>query len=148
MARWLVLASVLWPALAAVTVWQRASHPPAAWTTAIYLAASRICHQRAERSFHTAGVQWPVCGRCSGLYLGAAIAGLVASATRRRPRPRLGIVAGLVVAAAPTLATVVLEWSGMPMTNVVRALAAVPLGFAIAVVVTGAASGGPQNAIR
>lgn len=147
MARWLVLASLLWPALAAVTVWQRVSHPPADWTSVVYLAASRICHQRPERSFHTAGVQWPVCGRCSGLYLGAAAGGLLVAAGRRRAITRRGVVASLAIGGIPTLATVALEWSGVPVNSLVRALAAMPLGLAIAVAVIGAAAGRRSNTI-
>ena len=33
-----------------------------------------ICHQRPERSFFIGGQQLPVCARCTGLYLGAALA--------------------------------------------------------------------------
>ena len=46
----------------------------------IYACGSLICHQRLERSLATCGRQWPVCGRCSGLYLGAAGGVLLAAA--------------------------------------------------------------------
>lgn len=40
----------------------------------IWLASMNIfahsCHQRADRSFFLFGYQFPVCARCSGLYLG------------------------------------------------------------------------------
>ena len=36
-----------------------------------YAAGSIVCHQIPERSFHIAGVQLPVCARCTGLYAGA-----------------------------------------------------------------------------
>lgn len=29
-----------------------------------------ICHRKPERSFHIKGHQFPVCARCTGLYLG------------------------------------------------------------------------------
>ena len=29
-----------------------------------------ICHRKPERSFHIKGYQFPVCARCTGLYLG------------------------------------------------------------------------------
>ena len=47
---------------------------------AIYVAGHFVCHQRPERSFASCGYQWPVCGRCAGLYLGAA-AGVLMTAT-------------------------------------------------------------------
>ena len=37
--------------------------------------SSRICHQRPERSFAIAGIQMPVCARCSGLYVSGALGG-------------------------------------------------------------------------
>ena len=43
-----------------------------------YLVGSLICHQRPGRSFRPWGVQMPVCARCAGLYLGAAVGGLLA----------------------------------------------------------------------
>lgn len=148
MARWLVLASVLWPALAASTIWQRASGPPAGWTTVVYLAAARVCHQLSARSFHTAGVQWPVCGRCSGLYLGAAIGGLFAAARRRRTVARHRALTILSIASLPTVATLALEWSGVPVGNLARALAALPAGFTIAAALIGVAATGRKKAIR
>jgi len=29
-----------------------------------------LCHQFPERSYHFAGIQWAVCARCSGIYVG------------------------------------------------------------------------------
>lgn len=148
MVRWLVLASVLWPALGAAAIWARASDVAAPWTTAVYVAASRICHQRPERSFHTAGVQWPVCGRCAGLYLGAAAGALLTAARRRRVSSRSASLATLGLAAVPTLATVLFEWAHvLPIDSVTRALAALPLGAAIAATLIGVA-GSPAKAIR
>ena len=39
----------------------------------VYAAGSLICHQRPERSFHLLGAQLPVCARCMGIYVGAAV---------------------------------------------------------------------------
>ncbi|BCS34151.1 hypothetical protein TBR22_A33800 [Luteitalea sp. TBR-22] len=95
-----------------------------------YAIGARICHQRPERSFHTHGVPWPVCGRCAGLYLAGA-AGLVGAALVRR-RCAAPSRALLAAAAAPTLLTWALEVAGVwnPGTPL-RALAAVPLGAVI-----------------
>ena len=127
----LALAAVLWPILLGSAVWTRQSGPSAlsAVTGLVYLAASKVCHQRPERSFLTHGVQWPVCGRCSGLYLAAPVGAIAALARGRRTNLRLL----LAIAAVPTLITVGVEWLGiLPVTSIARALAAVPLGAAIA----------------
>ena len=127
---WLVLlvaAPTLWTPIAAV----------------IYAGGSFICHQLPERSFHLQGAQLPVCARCLGLYSGGAFGSVIgASAIVRRrssrgqplaPAPRWLWTA---VAAIPTLATIVLEWGfGWPMSNIVRAVAALPFGVAVAFVV-------------
>jgi len=99
---------------------------------AVYAAGSNVCHQRPERSFHIAGHKMPVCARCTGLYVSAAVAVplavlLAAPLTARRARLILS------VAALPTALTWGLEYAGvMPFSNAARALAALPLGFAAA----------------
>jgi uncharacterized membrane protein len=98
----------------------------------VYGGAGRICHQRSDRSFHLAGVQLPVCARCTGLYVSGA-AGAIAAwlGSRRRlavPRRTRAI---LVAAAVPTALTVALELLGLVHpSNTMRALAALPLGAA------------------
>lgn len=112
----------------------------------IYLAGSVVCHQLPERSFFwTNGVQFPVCARCTGLYLGAllAVLGWIGHKvwTRGRewaldPRAALRFV---VIASLPTLMSVALSaaggWDG---TNVLRAALALPAGIAGGVVVAAA----------
>ena len=143
MVKAIVIASFVWPGLLGFTVWQRAQHGISTGTALVYLAASRICHQRPERSFHTARVQWPVCGRCSGLYAGAPIGALIALALiRRRRASRAALL--LAVACVPTAATIVLEWLGMPMTSEARAIAAVPLGAAILIAIVMVTSRAPE----
>ena len=111
---------------------------------ALYVVGALICHQLPDRSFHLQGIQLPVCARCLGLYGGAAMGSVAgASAVGRRwlvRQPRMStrsmkwLASG--AAAAPTLATFALEWGfGWPMSNGVRAIAALPLGFAVAFVV-------------
>lgn len=94
----------------------------------------------------------PVCARCAGLYAGAAVgavAGILA-AYRRRWRPvgnsggeSLGAWRiGLALAAAPTVATLVLErLLGVPITNAARASAGVLLGAAVGWVVASSVRG-------
>ena len=131
MAKFLVIAAIAWPLFLAAGLRSRIEGE-APWLTAVvYLSAGRVCHQRPERSFHTSGIVWPVCGRCAGLYLAAPFGALIAL-TRRRgaatPSWRW-----MAVAAAPTALTWALEFfSIVPVSSIVRALAAVPLGAAVA----------------
>ena len=103
----------------------------------IFPAGTLICHQRPERSFFVHGQQMPVCARCTGLYLGAAIAGplaLLAAMPLASGRARRLLVA----AAVPTALTWTLEVAGLaPMSNAWRFAAALPLGFAAAWLVLG-----------
>jgi uncharacterized membrane protein len=53
----------------------QSSHP--AFAASIYKTFSFVCHQIPERSFHLAGHQFGVCSRCTGLYVGFAVAALI-----------------------------------------------------------------------
>jgi uncharacterized membrane protein len=98
---------------------------------AVHRAASLVCHQRPDRSFRAGAVPLPVCARCTGLYLAAALGACAAWAGARRQAPR---AAGLLaLASLPTVLTLVLEWSGAAaLSNGARSAAAVPLGAAAA----------------
>lgn len=101
----------------------------------IFSIGGVICHQRPERSFFWGTHQFPVCARCTGLYVsaGLGILGWIAikSSTRWRSRPIDPRAARsfLIAAAVPTmisLATGILgAWDG---SNLTRALLALPLG--------------------
>jgi uncharacterized membrane protein len=110
-------------------------------SAASYVAGGVICHQRTERSFHhSAGAQWPVCARCTGLYLGGALGLLLGLVL-----PALGVrepaaaVAGrwtwrtvLFLAALPMVATVGMEWAGLwGVSNAWRAAASLPAAWAV-----------------
>lgn len=132
-----VLAVLLAPAAAGADA---LADPWRAASGVIYAAASVVCHQRPERSFMLAGASLPVCARCTGLYVGALVAGglllargrpgraaPVADGTdARRGRAALGL--GLL----PNLLTLVAEWStGSAPSNVLRASAGAALGLAV-----------------
>lgn len=141
MVKALAIAAVAWPLVLGAALVARAQDAAPAFVTAIYVAASRVCHQREERSFHTGDVKWPVCGRCSGLYLGGAAGALIAAVTLRRRRATPRLLSWLAIAAVPTALTVILEWTGMAgVGNLARALAAIPLGALIAVVIVNTAA--------
>ena len=69
----------------------------------IGLFLSGVCHQLPEHSLQVAGVQLPLCARCSGTYLGALTA-LLYFVWRRRSRsswlPPLRVMAVLVLSFA------------------------------------------------
>jgi uncharacterized membrane protein len=100
-----------------------------------------ICHQRPERSFFSCGLQWPVCGRCSGLYLGAAAGAVLALGIgwrvqgRRTTRPDSNSTRWrriLVVAALPTVVLWTVEFVGiLDPGTIARFALALPLGMAV-----------------
>jgi len=100
-----------------------------AWRGLVYGLASTVCHQRPERSFSLNSRQFPVCGRCAGLYLSGALAAVAAwFGARRSPHDSRKL---LLLAAVPTALTIPVEWLGLsPLSNVIRATAAMPLGAA------------------
>ena len=134
-------------------------------TYCVYRAGRVICHQRAERSFFLFGVPLPVCARCTGIYIGAAVTASVAAfrdlrAGRSHDRPRPGHVFSsvardavgsslfarvrtfadarsvLVASALPSVATLVFEWStGQMPAHWTRALSGATLGAGIAWIV-------------
>ena len=109
---------------------------------AVYSNGGLVCHQKPERSFHLWAAQLPVCARCTGIYLGAAIA-----IARRlqpsewlQPSGRLHASADLwrspkgiaLLASLPTIATLVFEWStGVMPSNTIRFAAGLPLGAVV-----------------
>jgi uncharacterized membrane protein len=102
-----------------------------AFALAIYAIGRVVCHQIPVRSFHVWMTPLPVCARCTGIYLGAAITAVVLRgrfvSTRRNPK----VV--LLAALVPTAATLAFEWTtGIMPSHWIRALAGVPLGVAVA----------------
>jgi hypothetical protein len=119
----------------------------------VYAAAAIVCHQRPERSFHTAGIQWPVCARCTGLYLGGALGLLLWPGVRHLREKREGLRDGrrlearpgrphqlravVLAVAAPTLATLFTGAIGFfDPPNAWRAALALPLGALAGAVVS------------
>lgn len=113
----------------------------------IFSIGSLICHQRPERSFFWGTHQFPVCARCTGLYVSAAI-GLTTWISIKftngwRPRPidpqRARIF--LIAAALPTVVSLASGalgiWDG---TNITRALLAIPLGATAGAIVAAVAT--------
>jgi uncharacterized membrane protein len=127
----LTVGAVLWTAMLVAAPSALTSGQPSFVSAAatIYTAAGLICHQRAARSFHLAGVQLPVCARCAALYMSGAFGAVLSWVVSRRPRVPANTRRILLWAAIPTALSVVVEWGGIvDPTNVGRALCALPLG--------------------
>ena len=131
-----------WALAVAVTGWVAAvlaAPVLPAWPAAVvYGVSSLVCHQLPERSFYWGAAQFAVCARCTGIYLGGALAAGIAAAVdparlmRMRPHVRRVLISG----AAPTIVTLLGEWCGVwPTTHVERLLAGVPLGASAMAVV-------------
>jgi uncharacterized membrane protein len=139
-----VVAAVVWASaiLAAPTL--EAASPTSGLRTLsalVYAAGAVVCHQRPERSFMAAGVQLPVCARCTGIYSVAALIapllwGIVTIAGPAAPsfsglphRARLTVA---IAALVPTIATAMFEWStGAAASNAARFAAGAPIGVLV-----------------
>ena len=133
-----LVGSVLW--LAAIPLAAFAAGRPSAASAAyacalgVYAIGHVVCHQLPVRSFHLWNTSLPVCARCTGIYLGAAVTALV-HASRPSQSTRFGGQARVVllVACIPTALTLIFEWTtGITPANWIRALAGLPLGAAVA----------------
>ena len=109
----------------------------------VYAAGSLICHQRPERSFHLLGAQMPVCARCTGIYVSAAVTACVmlVRMSGHKALKEIGrdLFPGslarrvLLVSALPIAATLLYEWTtGQTPANWIRAISGAPLGAAVA----------------
>ena len=118
----LILGAAAWLWVAGLILAPAALHP----------FGTFICHQRPERSFFISGTPLPVCARCTGLYVGAALAVPFALRGARAVSGRRAQFI-LAWAALPTALTWTLEFAGVyPFSNAIRFAAALPLGCAAA----------------
>src|SRR3990172_4419420 len=78
-----VAASIAWAVLLPLAPFVASQPAPARFwyglAFVVYGAGSFICHQLPARSFHSWSAQWPVCARCTGIYVGAAVTAIVAT---------------------------------------------------------------------
>ena len=138
--RALAVASIAWAAALPLATFSASlphrGSPLYLLTLAVYGIGSVVCHQLPARSFHLWAAQMPVCARCTGIYIGAAIAAIVAWTSfdrfLRHDNPRVVFA----LAALPTAATLLYEWTtGVMPSNWIRAAAGLCLGAAVAIVV-------------
>jgi uncharacterized membrane protein len=145
-----VAASVAWVAMLPLVPFLASRAHASAFGTAlvvlVYAAGSLICHQLPERSYHLWTAQMPVCARCMGIYVGAAIAAVIAAAgsTPRPPFREAWIVRfALIIAALPGVLTLLYEWTtGQTPSNLIRAASGIPIGAVVAWLVVGATRDG------
>jgi uncharacterized membrane protein len=136
-----VAASLAWAALLVLVPFlasrTHASPLGTALVVAAYSVGSLVCHQLPERSYRLWTAQMPVCARCAGIYFGAALSAVAA----RWRQPSAGAARSAVAAAvAPSLATLVYEWTtGITPSNALRFLAGIPIGVVVAWLVVSAA---------
>ena len=131
-AAFLCAAALGWAVVLPLAPMSIAAAPDVAWVP--YAIGRLVCHQQPDRSFATAGVQWPVCGRCAGLYLSGALGILAVLAVPGLVKPALAAAdlwrAVFVAAALPTVVSWGAErfdwWS---FSSATRALLALPLGL-------------------
>ena len=98
---------------------------------AAYIVGTIVCHQQADRSFRLSEATFPVCARCTGLYVGAGVSALMMfGAVRTRRRCRWKDARTLfIVSALPTVVSILVETFGVVEPgNLVRALSGMPLG--------------------
>lgn len=141
----LVAAPILWIAavFGALVIASRTSVgvPLYALSAVVYETGSLVCHQLSNRSFHAWGTQMPVCARCTGLYVGAAVAALTATRLDRAVQRRVWDRARdlLLMGATPTALTLAYEWlSGVTPSNWIRAAAGFPLGAIVMLIIVAA----------
>ena len=123
---------------------------PPSLAAAVYVAGGFVCHQLPDRSFHWHGAQLAVCARCTGIYLGACAAAILAPMPASTLAPWIesrARVAWLIGAAAlPTLVTVAAEWAGWWQPSAItRAFTGAVLGVTGAIVVMSALKARPRD---
>lgn len=127
-------ATLLWAGVIPAAAFGATATAPVAqaFVSLVYAMGHVLCHQRPERSFTAGGYAWPVCARCAGIYVGAAIGVMLAQSWRRVPEARV-VRRWLAAAALPTLFTLLYEWTtGRMPAHAVRAVAGGLVGLVTA----------------
>lgn len=96
------------------------------WQRTMELGAAAGCHQRPDRSFFIGDYQFPVCARCTGVFLGQLAAVIMLLSGRRVPAK----------AAAALLAVMGADWLAQKLevlgsTNIRRLMTGIMGGIGI-----------------
>jgi uncharacterized membrane protein len=148
-------ATLTWVLVLGLAPWA-ASQPHASsvvygFAAAVYGVCSFLCHQIPERSFHLASAQFPVCARCTGIYIAGAVSAMAGAFLERDPaRPMRARTARLLflIALIPTLTTLVYEWTADTPSNWIRFAAGLPLGGVVAFLIIETLSASSIAAMR
>src|SRR5690554_6142080 len=132
MARLLAATALMWILMLGLSVVPSVRSSEPVFVALMYAANGSVCHQRPERSFHTGESQWPVCARCSGLYLAAPLGALLAFVTAGGLSRRRSVITLTMFGAPTTISFAAEHLAGLPVGNPARFVAALPLGAAIA----------------
>lgn len=110
----------------------------AGWAAVVtYGVGAFVCHQRPERSFHWGAAAWPVCARCTGIYVGLAVAAVLAQFTRRQALAPARARLWLAIASLPAAGSLGYEWvTGVTPSNALRAVTGGLIGSALGWMVT------------
>ena len=125
-----LLLTIAWIALAAIAVTAPilVNISPGI-AAAFYLSMKPLCHQIAERSFFIAGNKMALCARCTGIFAGLAIFGIISLILRERARISMRT---MMIFIAPMAIDGVAQIFGLWTTpNVPRFITGVLAGFGI-----------------
>jgi uncharacterized membrane protein len=121
------------PAATFVAVQAQPGAVASLFAVSVYFVGSAVCHQLDARSFHVWAHQMPVCARCTGIYVGAAIAALAVSVRRGRSTRALNPRWLVGLAFLPAATSLIYEWgTGVAPSNVTRAATGVVVGAMVA----------------
>jgi uncharacterized membrane protein len=125
--------SLLWAGALPVAAAGASGGGLAGWVAVVmYGVGAFVCHQRPERSFHWGAAAWPVCARCTGIYVGLAAAAMLGQFVRRLALAPARARLWLAVASLPAAGSLGYEWAtGVTPSNAVRAVTGVLLGSAL-----------------
>lgn len=91
-----------------------------------------ICHRRPDRTFSIRGRRFPVCSRCTGIYVGAFSYFLIAYLTPIKYTAILVIIAILIT--TPTILDGLTQLLGLrESNNLLRLLTGLPAGFGLGI---------------
>jgi len=119
--------------------WQ---HTPDGWLGKLHAIGYSVCHQIPSHGFYIGNSSFPLCARCTGLYLGALIGLVILIPSGRKSgipsRPvivlmLLFIIAWLVDGANAFFSDLLNQVILYPPTNTLRLLTGFGMGFSVAI---------------
>ncbi len=106
-------------AAAIILTWNFLSHSPSGCYAKAFSIGSSVCHQISSHSFSVGAIQFPVCARCMGLYMGSFIGIMYAFLSGKKialPRTKFIVF----------LAVLFLSWAGDGLNSLISDFLAKP----------------------